>query len=275
MLMSTHRLEDRYFSRMKKSIDSKAVLVDFAKPGTVLDVGAGGPELSLRFKEAGFSPQALDVSVDSIKRLEAAGIPAVYGHAENIQELVKEPLDNIVFSSILHEVFSYSQEDGREAIRETLKGAFEALKPGGRLLIRDGVKTDRGAEASTLIAEDTESKHLIAEYLDKSPLVPTEVTLTPAGESRWSGNLAATSEVMNTINWGRDSLPRECQELFGVFTQDQYLTEIEDAGFVNAVALTEDRTYRDYLKGRAHVEDAEGNPVWVPVTAYWVATKPS
>ena len=106
MLMSTHRLEDRYFSRMKKSIDSKAVLVDFAKPGTVLDVGAGGPELLLRFKEAGFSPQALDVSVDSIKRLEAAGIPAVHGHAENIQELVKEPLGNSVFRSILHEVWS-------------------------------------------------------------------------------------------------------------------------------------------------------------------------
>lgn len=275
MLMSTHRLEDRYFTRMKQSINSKAALVEFAKPGTVLDVGAGGPELALRFKEAGFEPQALDVSIDSIRRLESAGIPAIHGNAENIHELVKEPLDNIVFSSILHEVFSYAHGDGRNAIREALRGAFEALKPGGRLLIRDGVRTDRANEASTLIADDQESLNLIEKYLDRSPLVPNEVALVPAGNGRWSGTLSSTSEVMNTINWGSDSLPRECQELFGVFTLDQYLHEIEDAGFINAAALSEDRTYKEYLKGRAHVEDAEGNPVWVPVTAYWVATKPA
>ena len=48
-------------------------------------------------------------------------------------------LDTIVLCSILHEVFSYKGYD-YSAVRRALRYCVEALKPGGRLIVRDLTK---------------------------------------------------------------------------------------------------------------------------------------
>src|SRR5262249_11575148 len=47
--------------------------------------------------------------------------------------------DTIVLCSIMHEVFSYKGYD-TTPVRQTLRRCAEALRPGGRLILRDGLK---------------------------------------------------------------------------------------------------------------------------------------
>ncbi|WP_434598197.1 hypothetical protein [Streptomyces sp. A5-4] len=69
------------------------------------------------------------------------------------------PVDNIVFSSVLHEIYSYAPAlpaDKRRAYAEALTHAIGALVPGGRLIIRDFVAP---AEIS-----DDEWKHRLDDW---------------------------------------------------------------------------------------------------------------
>lgn len=273
MLPLNHALESRYFDRMKRGLDEKLRLVELATPGTVLNGGAGGPELSLAFQDAGHKVLSLDDSPDSIERLEAAGLDAIQGAAENMRELVHEPVSNIVFSSVLHEVFSYAEGDGREAVRDVLRSAFDLLEPGGRILIRDGVKP-RGSDA-TLVTEKLEYRYLAEQYLDMSPLVPDEVYVERVGLDEWRGDLASVTEILNTINWGLKSFPRECQELFGVFNADDYVTELALAGFDPCHHAMCFNTYKKHLLGKAHCTDHRGRVLWLAPAALWWGVKPT
>lgn len=185
--------------------------------------------------------------------------------------LVTEPIHNVVFSSILHEVFSYASGDGREAIRDVLRQAFEILEPGGRILIRDGVKPPAGR--GTLIAETSEMRELIREYIAKSPLMGDEVRVEQVNGNSWEGSIPSVLEILNTVNWGRNSLPREMNELFGVFTLSEYANEIAEAGFTSIAAAPCANTYQKHLEGKAHVQDDEGHAMWIPPTAMWTAQK--
>lgn len=272
MLPKDHVLEPRYFERMKNGLGEKSLLIPHTVPGTVLNVGAGGPELSLAFEEAGHHTLSLDDSPDACERLEAAGLTPILGAAENMTDLVNEPIHNIVFSSVLHEVFSYAEGDGILAVRDVLLQAFELLEPGGRIVIRDGVRP-MGA-TGVLVAESDEKRELIEEYLARSPLVPDEVTVERISENEWIGTLASVSEILNTVNWGRSSLPREMNELFGVFTANEYIAELSSAGFWSCKHQPCSNTYQKHLEGQAHIQDALGRVLWIPPTAIWVGSKP-
>lgn len=271
MLPANHTLDPVYFERMKNGLGEKSMLVSAAAPGTVLNVGAGGPELSLAFEEAGHRVVSLDASEDSCSRLRAAGLETIHGNAEDLRSLVTEPIHNVVFSSILHEVFSYASGNGREAIRDVLRQAFEILEPGGRILIRDGVKPREGK--GVLIAETSEMRSLIEEYIAKSPLVGNEVNAERVSPNRWVGSIPSVLEILNTVNWGRNSLPREMNELFGVFTASEYADELADAEFSSVIAVPCSNTYQRHLESKAHVQDEDGRVMWVPPTAMWIAEK--
>lgn len=272
MLPDNHVLEARYFERMKRGLGEKLRLLDHTVPGTSLNVGAGGPELSLALKEAGHRTLSLDASPDACSLLDAAGLLPILGSAEDMTELVDEPIHNIVFSSILHEVFSYAEDDRVQAVCEVLRSAFELLEPGGRVVIRDGVKAL--GTTGTLVTETAEMRCLATEYIASSPLVPSNVAVDRISDNEWSGSLPSVMEILNTINWGRGSLQREMNELFGVFTANEYVRELADVGFDPCEHQMCDKTYRKHLEGKAHVQDAQGRVLWTPPTAIWVGTKP-
>lgn len=272
MLPAGHVLEQTYFDRMGRGIGEKIELVKHAVPGTVLNVGAGGPELSLAFQDAGHRVLSLDASLDSCERLANSGLETIQGNAEEMDTLVTGSVHNIVFSSILHEVFSYASGDGRDAIRGVLRQAFEMLEPGGRILIRDGVKS-RG-DCATLVTETEEMRELVEDYISHSPLIHKEVSIGRVGRNHWSGSLSSVLEILNTVNWGRGSLPREMCELFGVFTASEYIDELAAVGF-NPVRHTSCvKTYQKHLEGKAHALNIHDRVLWLPPTATWVGIKP-
>lgn len=271
--MTIDRLESRYFERMARSIGRKSKLIDLAKPGTVLDAGAGGPGLSLAFEAAGHSVIALDESRDALKRLREAGLETVEGSIEELAAIFPPcSFANIVFSSVLHEVFSYASGDKLAAHRKALRDAYSLLQPGGRILIRDGVRTPKPEAAAELTAFNAHDAKLIEDYLSKSLLVPAYVNLEAVGPRRWRGEAASAFEVLHTINWGAASQERERQELFGVHSLEGFAQELEGVGFVEVASFLEEHDYSRYLEDRAHVRVA-GETVWQKPVGLWIADK--
>lgn len=261
-------LEDRYFERMAAALGDKAKLADSLVPGTVADVGAGGGELSALFaaRDGITGVYAIDDAPDALARLRGvSGVIAVPGSVDQLPGLA--PLDNVVFCSVLHEVYSYG--DGFAAVDEAIDLATAALRPGGRLIIRDGVMPDRPHDPAILVAPDDA---LVADYVASTP--HPELALTRAADGRWHGTRHAVAEAALTLTWGRRSLPRESQERFQLDTLDGYAHRVVTG---RGLRLRAARAYvqPEYVQHLAEytlIDSASGG--WFPATnAVWVYEK--
>src|SRR6185312_13132032 len=100
-------------------------------------------ELSRRFP--GASIVGVNLSRELLRRSDentyAGGdVQLLLGDAAD-QQLPDGSADTVIFSSIMHEVYSYSGYD-HARIDRALASAARELRPGGRLLIRDGISPD-------------------------------------------------------------------------------------------------------------------------------------
>ena len=140
------RNHETYGAAMDAALQVKLLdLLPFVVPGRVVDLGSGTgalvQALSYRFPQSAFD--GIDLSVPLLRRAE----DLTYG-SESVRFLhgdVREPplpagcASTVIFSSVLHEVHSYQGYDVDE-VRRALQNASRLLKPGGRLLVRDGVR---------------------------------------------------------------------------------------------------------------------------------------
>ena len=267
-------LEARYFDRMSKSIDSKMELIHYATPGTVLDVGAGGGELAKAFQNASYEVTALDLSPESVERLKTQHLHTVEGSAYELDKLfTKNSFDNVVFSSILHEIFSYSKEKNRSTIIHALQAAKRILKPNGRILIRDGLMPTNHNDEVVLTALTDDMSHLIEEYTQLCPFINTEVILKRLNKWQWQGDYASAMEALYTVNWGRESLRRESQELFALYTANEYCEVLEKLGFRMIHVMDGGGTYKRYLENKAIIRNMNDESMWPTATGVWVAEK--
>ena len=66
-------------------------------------------------------------------------------------------VDTVVFCSILHEVYSYTERRPKfqlESVRDVVRAAWATLRPGGRIVIRDGVMPPPGTRRISCVAPD-------------------------------------------------------------------------------------------------------------------------
>jgi SAM-dependent methyltransferase len=252
-------LEDRYFTRMAAAVDEKSQILTHLAPGTVVDIGAGGGELATQIARhpAVSEVFAYDNSLDAIRRLHAISeITTVYGGTERLAELGH--VDNIVFSSVLHEIYSYApvrqsysaESCRRRALALSLQHAVDALAPGGRLIIRDFVLPDDPDAAAWLITPDDEADRLVYDYLERAPFSDLRV-LNETDEHVFGGTRRSVSDALLTLCWGEGSLPRESQERYGVATLDEFthlVTNLShDIELVEATAFVQ-AGYREHLE---------------------------
>lgn len=273
--------DEEYYARMASSIGDKAKLLPFVSGSRILEIGFGGGELMNILHNEGYEVYGLDASAVSVSKVKDAAYHANVreGYADEILNHWNEGFfDTIVLSSVMHEVFSYGNRDGKHkhslsAIGSTLDVIFAALAPGGKVVIRDGVLAsdwDRKVEV-VMLNEDVQG---VKNYLEAQPF-KNRVSLTQTGENVFLGNLESAASFAYTYTWGEASLPRESQELFGVMTRKEYAALLNEKGF--SVIHDEEYVQSGYVKAlspKLRFQTPEGEAVSFPSTnAVWVGIK--
>lgn len=235
--------ESKYLETMNDTeASTKNSIIDYTVGDRVVDVGSGGGVL-LDLLESHF-PQieiiGTDISENVIEVLQSK--KKSEGHKWTVLRhnfvdgVFPEPVDTILFSSILHEVFSYTEtEAGRfqiESVKKALKNAYDSLKPGGRIIIRDGIRTG-GDDVLSVTFKDPEGlsffRNFMQDFKGLSDIEDKKIRIDEEAQTV-EGVTDYMREFLYTYTWGRQSYAHEVQEQFGYFTIPEFRDFFESLG---------------------------------------------
>lgn len=268
---------DLYFNRMASSIGDKSRMLPFIREGAILDVGAGGGELSEFLRLHGNNVTALDGSIEAINRIQEnyPEVETIQAFTYELESLIPdESFDTIVCCSILHEVYSYGDPTNGilslDSLIESLQEFYKLLKPGGRLIIRDGVMPTEWDKTVTVRLKNQDAVRYLEMYKETAPFYSDEssmrkVSFKKLSEFEYSMNLASAMEFLYTLTWGWESSERETQELYGVFAENDYCEKLKEIGF--SIQHSEQYLqpeYPEHLLPVSEILDAEGNIMEFP-----------
>lgn len=237
--------EEKYLKTMNNVVTStKDSIIDFAIGEKIVDVGSGGGILLDRLEKKYPDKTVIgtDISTNVIEALNQKKSREGHKWSVCVQNFVdgpfREKVDSIVFSSILHEIYSYTEgENGlfdKESVRKALKNAFESLNEGGRIIIRDGIKTE-GRALRTIKFKTPAGMDFFKNYLNDfkglTELSEEEkVTFIDEKNLTVTGDINFIREFMYTYTWGSESYAHEVKEQFGYFTLSEYKEFFEGIG---------------------------------------------
>jgi len=146
-------------------------------------------------------------------------------------------VDTIIFSSILHEIFSYTEtENGRfelGSVKKALENAYESLNPGGRIIIRDGIRTANDGSVIEITFLDPAGmgffKNYVNDFKGLKDILDKKISIDEEG-GKVSACAEFAREFLYTYTWGQESYAHEVQEQFGYFTIDEYREYFEGLG---------------------------------------------
>lgn len=273
--MMTETQNDLYFDRMSSAIDDKSQIVNLLTSGNVLDFGAGSGELSNRMFENGHHVTAVDGSSEAVKRIQKSfpNIEAVLASGSELTEIFSpQSFDNIVCSSVLHEVYSYGDchiaPFDSQSVVSLLKIFHTLLRPNGVLIIRDGVIPDNWDETVHMTLTDEGIKFLSV-YTEMAPFVdddknsrPQTIAYQQIDENVFKCSYESAMEFMYTYTWGINSIERESQELYGVYTENGYREILSGLGFtgIQSTQYLQDG-YKSHLNGKIVLTNEENQEI--------------
>ncbi|MDO4650767.1 MAG: methyltransferase, partial [Eubacteriales bacterium] len=237
--------EEKYLATMNDTEEStKNSIIDFAVGNVIVDVGSGGGVL-LDLLEATYPGKQIvgtDISENVIsvlndKKMKENHRWSIVRHnfVENAISSVQP--DTIIFSSILHEIFSYTQTpQGRfriESVKSALHNAYESLPAGGRIIIRDGIKSPSDAEHQELSFSFKEKSGLefFNNYCKDFKGLPNVDRKNIHIEGlQVTGDYNFMREFLYTYTWGEESYANEVNEQFGYFTLTEFKKFFSELG---------------------------------------------
>ena len=294
--------EPGYLAAMNAARSDKARMVELALPGRVVEVGPGGGVvldlLADRFPDARVI--GLDASIAAVEALrrrqsaESRRWEVVHGDAFRLGEIFgPRSVDTVIFCSVLHEVYSYvawASSPGAAACRFSLgsvdaivAAAFRALRPGGRIVVRDGVMPKREPrEVEFLDPSWREGLELFARSYE-----PRAIPFDALSSTRVRIDAADLYEFLTTYTWGPASFPYEIREQRAVLTRGDYV-----ARMIAACALADpphvareltvpeglasylQPAYPEHVRPHLRIFDLEGREVAMPnVNGVWGVEK--
>ncbi|GAS81281.1 class I SAM-dependent methyltransferase [Paenibacillus amylolyticus] len=271
--------EETYLSDMNSSGDYKKVLLDYIVGKRVLDIGPGGGILLdlIEQEKPEVEPIGIDISANVIEALERKKQreghrwQVMKGDALQLEQYV-EPgtVDTVIFSSILHELYSYIELDGRRFNSDTvvaaLRSSFRVLSPGGRILIRDGIMSEPEAQKRRISFLEADGMRWLERYAEDFQGRAIEYERVSDNEVVLPINDAM--EFLYTYTWGEEAYVHEIQEQFGIFTPTAYENCIREALGEQAEIITFEHFlqegYTEALGDRVIFMNEDGEPVPLP-----------
>ncbi|MNH92861.1 hypothetical protein D3C73_454480 [compost metagenome] len=230
--------EEEYLLTMNQTADYKKVILDYIVGTRVVDIGPGGGvmldliEQHLPDKQ----PIGIDISLNVIEALERKKLleghrwEVLQGDALNLKDYVETgSINTVIFSSILHELYSYIPYNGSKfnhaTVAAALTSAFDVLSPGGRIIIRDGIMTEpeeqkrvlRFLKEDGMLSLERYAKDFAGRKIEYEVLAADEV-LMPVND---------VMEFLYTYTWGEEAYVHEIQEQFGYFTPSRFIAFIQ------------------------------------------------
>jgi SAM-dependent methyltransferase len=282
--------ENEYLRSMNAARSDKERMLSYARPGRIVEIGPGGGVvldlLETRFPNSEII--GVDISSSVIEHLETRRSTerhrwqAKQADAFQLgQHLELESVDTIIFCSVLHEIFSYVETDGRRynfgSVRRILQAAFQCLKPGGRILIRDGVLPPPGECVLEFL--QPQAKEFFELYAQQ--FQARDVRFDALGDTRVRVSTWDAAEFLLKYTWGPASFPYEIREQYCVLEYDAYREAMLEC-LPNAVALELPSSLRSYfqddyrlgLEGQVRLCDERGQTLAYPDSnAVWVLEK--
>lgn len=271
--------EEKYLETMNNANNStKLQIMKYVVGDCIVDVGSGGGVL-LDVLEKSYPNKKIigtDISANVIEKLNQKIEEENHHYSVLRHNFVEGPIDckadTILFSSILHEVYSYTEWNGGrfniEAVKEALKNAYNSLPAGGRIVIRDGVmsdsdkmgkvrfkKPDGVAFAGNYIRDFKGLKNLRESDNDES---------WDSNKVKLNGDVLYADanfirEALYTYTWGNESYAQEVQEQFGYFTIQEYTSFLEELGMTIVYSdMFTEQGYPEHLDELVELMDGLG-----------------
>ena len=228
-----------YVNTMNNSLKQKAVILDYIVGNSVLDVGPGGGALLdlIEKKMPNLDIKGIDLSENVINELTKKKLKEnhiwniIKGDALNLSKYFENnSIDTIIYSSIIHELYSYIPYNGKkfnkETIKVALKEAYSILSIGGRIIIRDGIMSSPIDSYRIIEFNDKEDIKKLDRYIND--FKGRTITYEKINDNTVKMLINDAMEFLYTYTWGEDSYPLEVQEQFGYFTLEEYISFIKE-----------------------------------------------
>lgn len=267
-----------YLNTMNNSLNQKAIILDYIVGNSVLDVGPGGGALLdlIEKKIPNSDIKGIDLSENVINELTKKKLKEghmwniIKGDALNLTKyFANNSIDTIIFSSIIHELYSYISYNGKkfnkDTIKVALKEAYSILSVKGRIIIRDGIMSSPVNSYRIIEFNDKEDIKKLDRYIND--FKGRKITYEKIGDNKVKMLINDAMEFLYTYTWGEESYPLEVQEQFGYFTLDEYITFIKEnlpnAKIIESKSYLQ-KGYEENLLPKINFYDEDMNVVSLP-----------
>jgi hypothetical protein len=221
----------------------------------------------------------IDISDNVIEELNKKKIrenrdyKLVKGNALNLEDYFKKgSIDTIIYSSIIHELFSYIEYNGKkfnhDVIIKTLKSAYSIIPVHGRIIIRDGIMSDK-TQKRIIEFKNKNDMNILKRY--KKDFKGRNIEYEVISDNKVKMNINDAMEFLYTYTWGEESYSLEVQEQFGYYTPSEYeqmvIDNLENANIIYSSAFLQDG-YEEHLLNKINFYDEDNNSVKLPNSTY-------